>query len=109
MRVRLLAVAAAIWTAANAGFYLVVIHAQGGSPAWWYLAVLGVAAASFALAAAEVWPTPMLITGVVVLIACAVAGILSIGVLLVPGIVAAVAALASRPHLPRPRASRPAG
>ena|SRR5690348_13739392 len=109
MRVRFLAMAAAIWTAANAGLYLVVIHAQDGSPVWWYLAALGLATASFALAAAELWPTPMLITGVVVLTACAVAGILTIGLLLVPGIVAAVASLASRPHLPRPRAGMPAG
>jgi hypothetical protein len=104
MRVRYLAIAAAVWVAANAGLYLVTIHAQGNSPAWWYVATLAVAAAAFALAAAGLWPRPMLIAGTVVLIADAVLGILSIGVFLIPGVIAAVVALASQPGPKRPRA-----
>ena len=108
MRARILAIAAAVWTAANAGIYLLVISAQGNSPAWWYLAILGISALLFALAACRLWPVPMLITGAVLLTAAALAGVLSIGLLLVPGVLAAVAALG--PTRPRPaRRARPTG
>jgi len=116
MRARILAIVAAAWTAANAGIYLLVISAQGNSPVWWYLAVLGTAALLFAFAAARLWPVPMLITGAVLLTAAALAGVLSIGLLLVPGVLAAVAALgptrpppAGQPRAGRPRAGMPAG
>ena len=65
MRARFLVIGAAVWTAANAGIYFVVISAQGNTPAWWYLAVLGAATLSFALAAGRLWPVPMLTTGAV--------------------------------------------
>jgi hypothetical protein len=92
MRARYLAVAAAAWTAANAVLYFAVIHAQGGSPAWWYVAVLAAVLTMLALAVAGRWPRPMLIASAVLLAGCAVAGALSIGLLLVPGVVAALAA-----------------
>ena len=105
MRARILAIAAAVWTAMNAGIYLLVISAQGNLPAWWYLAVLGVSALLFALAACRLWPVPMLITGAVLLTAAALVGVLSIGLLLVPGVLAAVAALGPthRPPAGQPR------
>jgi len=93
MRARFLAIGAAVWTAANAGIYFLVISVQGNSPAWWYLAVLGTSALLFALAAGRLWPAPLLITGAVLLTAAALAGVLSIGLLLLPGVLAAVAAL----------------
>ena len=93
MRARFLAIGAAVWTAANAGIYFVVISAQGNTPAWWYLAVLGAATVLFALAAGRLWPVPMLITGAILVTGAALAGVLSIGMLLVPGVLAAVAAL----------------
>ena len=67
MRARFLAIAAAVWTVANAGIYLLVISAQGNSPAWWYPAVLGTSALLFALAAGRLWPVPLLITGAILL------------------------------------------
>jgi hypothetical protein len=116
MRARFLAIGAAVWTAANAGIYLLVISAQGNSPAWWYPAVLGVAAVLFALAAGRFWPVPLLITGAVLLTGAALVGVLSIGLLLVPGVLAAVAALGptrgpggGRPRHSRPRAGMPTG
>ena len=116
MRARILAIAAAVWTAANAGIYFLVISAQGNSPAWWYLAILGISALLFALAACRLWPVPMLITGAVLLTAAALVGVLSIGLLLVPGVLAAVAALgptrpppARQARPTRPRAGMPAG
>src|SRR5215470_12017176 len=109
MRARILAIGAAVWTAANAGIYLLVISAQGNSPAWWYLAILGASTLFFVLAAARMWPAPMLITGAVLLTAAALIGVLSIGLLLVPGVLAAVAALGPTRPPPdgRPRPTRP--
>jgi hypothetical protein len=116
MRARFLAIGAAVWTAANAGIYYLVISAQGNTPAWWYLAVLGVATLLFALAAGRLWPVPLLITGAILLTGAALAGVLSIGMLLVPGVLAAVAAAgptrrpqAGSPQARRPRAGMPAG
>ena len=115
MRARFLAIAAAVWTAANAGIYLLIISAQGNSPEWWYLAVLGTSALLFVLAAGRVWPVPLLITGAVLLTAATLIGVLSIGPLLVPGVLAAVAALGStrrqggRPPASRPRERMPTG
>jgi len=111
MRARFLAIAAAVWTAANAGIYLLVVSAQGNSPAWWYLAMLGTSALLFVLAAGRLWPVPLLITGAILLSGAALAGVLSIGMLLVPGALAAVAALGPtrRPQSGHSRAGMPAG
>jgi hypothetical protein len=88
-----------------------VISAQGNTPAWWYLAVLGVSTLLFALAAARLWPVPLLIAGAILLTGAALAGVLSIGLLLVPGVLAAVAALGPtrRPQTRHPRARMPTG
>ena len=88
-----------------------VISAQGNTPEWWYLAVLGVSALLFILAAGRLWPVPLLITGAILLTAAALAGLLSIGVLLVPGVLAAVAALGPtrHPQARHPRAGMPTG
>jgi len=105
MRARILAIGAAVWAGANAGIYLLVISLQGNSPAWWYVAVLGIAAVLFALAAARLWPVPLLSAGALLLTGAALAGVMSIGLLLVPGVLAAVAALGpTRP--PQARRSR---
>jgi hypothetical protein len=116
MRARILAIGAAVWTAVNAGIYLLVISAQGNSPAWWYPAILGISVLLFVLAACRLWPVPMLITGAVLLTSAALVGVLSIGLSLVPGVLAAVAALgptrrppAGQPRPTRPRARMPAG
>jgi hypothetical protein len=121
MRARFLAIAAAVWTAANAGIYYLVISAQGNTPEWWYLVVLGAATLLFALAAGRLWPVPLLIIGAILLTGAALAGVLSIGMLLVPGVLAAVAAAgptrrpqagspqAGNPQAGRPRAGMPAG
>jgi hypothetical protein len=111
MRARFLAIGAAVWTAANAGIYFLVISAQGNTPEWWYLAVLGTCTLLFALAAGRLWPVPLLITGAVLLTGAALAGVLSIGMLLVPGVLAAVAALGPtrRPQAGQPGARMPTG
>jgi hypothetical protein len=111
MRARFLAIGAAVWTAANAGIYFLVISAQGNTPAWWYLAVLGTSTLLFALAAGRLWPVPLLITGAILLTGAALAGVLSIGMLLVPGVLAAVAAMGPTrgPRAGRTGAGMPTG
>lgn len=111
MRARLLAIGAAVWTAANAVIYLLVISAQGNSPAWWYVAVLGAAALLFAVAAGHRRPAPLLIIGAILVTAAALTGVLTIGMLLVPGMLAAIAALGpTRRHQPgHPGAGMPTG
>ena len=101
MRARILAIGAAVWTAVNAGIYLLVISAQGNSPAWWYLAILGTSVLLFVLAACRLWPAPMLITGAVLLTAAALVGVLSIGLLLVPGVLATIGRRQERTREPR--------
>jgi len=114
MRARFLAIGAAVWTAANAGIYLLIISAQHNPPQWWYVAVLGTAAFLFALAAGRLWQVPLLIIGAALVTGAALIAVLSIGLLLVPGVLAAVAALGptrrprgGQPKAPRPRAGVP--
>jgi len=98
-------------SAMSAGIYFLVISAQGNTPAWWYLAVLGTSTLLFALAAGRLWPAPLLITGAILLTGAALAGVLSIGMLLVPGVLAAVAALGPTRHQQarHPRTGIPTG
>jgi len=95
------------WVAAYAGTYVAVIRGQGNSPAWWYLAVLAVGVVPLALAAAGRWSRPALTAGAVLLGLAALAGVLSVGLLLVPGVVAAAAVVAMAPA-PPPRVHTPA-
>jgi hypothetical protein len=106
MRSRYLMLGAAVWAAGYTGIYLAVIHGQGNSPAWWYVALLAAGTGSLVLAGAGRRPRPLLIVGVVCLGLAALAGVLSIGLLLVPG-VAAAAVAAARPSW-RPHAGGPA-
>jgi hypothetical protein len=91
---RWLAVGAVVWTAGYAGVYLAVVSGQGSPPAWWYVALLGVGAGSLAFAAAGLWPRPGMVLGAAGLAVAALAGALSIGMLLIPAVAAAAAAAA---------------
>jgi FtsH-binding integral membrane protein len=93
---RYLAIGAALWAAGYTGIYLAIIHGQGNSPAWWYVALLAAGAGSLAFAAVRRRPLAPLIAGMVCLALAALAGVMSIGLLLVPGAVAAAVA-AARP------------
>jgi hypothetical protein len=78
-------------------------HREGNAPAWWHLALLAAGTGPLAVAATRRWPRPALIFGAARL---ALAGVLPIGMLLVPAAVAAAVAAAGT--FPRPRASEPA-
>lgn len=92
VRSRYLVPGAAVWASGYTGIYIVIVGGQGSSPAWWYVALLAAGAGSLALAAAGRRPRPPLIIGAVCLALAALAGVLSIGLLLVPGVVAATVA-----------------
>ena len=96
MRFRYLALGAAVWAAGYTGLYIAIIHADGNSPAWWYVALLAAGTGSLVLAAAGQRLRPLVILGVACLALAALAGVLTIGLLLVPGVVAAAVA-AARP------------
>jgi hypothetical protein len=107
VRGRYLAVAAAAWTAAFAGLYMIVVWAQGNSPVWWVVAALVAAIAMLLLAAADLWAMPMLIAAAVLLGGLAIAGSPSIGLLLAPAAAAAVLAVIRLAD--RPRSGTPTG
>src|SRR5215471_11703424 len=98
-RRRILAAAAAVWVAGYLVVYLVIIGWQGdGPPAWWYVGLL-VLVMGLLAGAAIGNPGRGVLVGTVVLLGFAtLIAMLSIGILLIPAVAAAVAAAAfSRP------------
>ncbi len=95
----LAAIACAI-SAAMGVVYVLVIRAQGdSSPAWWVLAMLGVAAVLTGVAAARRTPrrSVLLLTAGCLLVPLGILGILTIGVpILVAGALAILAGARSR-------------
>lgn len=84
-RARLLAGLDAALVAAFAVGYLLIIRSQGNRPVVWFLAFL--AAATACALVAVVRRTPQALIGnLVILAVCAVLGLFSIGVLLLPAI-----------------------
>jgi hypothetical protein len=94
MRSRWLVIGAAVWTAGYGGVCLAVIAGQGSAPAWWYVALLVGAAGSLVVASAGQRRRPILIVAAAMLAVAALAGVLSIGMLLVPAVVATAVAAA---------------
>jgi hypothetical protein len=94
VRARILAAAAAVWTIAYAIVYLVVISGQGNSPAAWYVVMLAIGAVSLVVAAAGRAMRPALIFGTIVLGIATLLGLLSIGLLLLPALIASAVAIA---------------
>jgi hypothetical protein len=86
--------AAAAWTVVFAAAYLLVIRSQGGTPAWWFLALLVVAAGLLIAPLRGRAVRPALIGAAIVLGLCSMLGIASIGIFLIPAVVAAAFAAA---------------
>ena len=96
-----MAIFAAAWTAGFAGLYLILIRSQGNSPVWWVLVALATIIAMLVLAAAGWRAKPMLTIASVLLALFTILGSASIGLLLLPAVVAAIIAiirLADRPR-----------
>ena len=109
MRTRYLAAFAAVWTAGFAGLYLILVRAQGNSPVWWVLVTLATIITMLVLAAAGWQAKPMLVTASVLLALFTILGSASIGLLLLPAVVAAIIAfirLADRPRYGTPSRQR---
>jgi len=91
VKVRLLALGLAVWVAAYAWVYVESMRDQGNTPYWWYLAVIAAGAVPSLLAALGLQSRPVLICGAVILGIAAVLALPSIGMLLLPGVIAAAA------------------
>lgn len=98
VKVRLLALGLAVWVAAYAWVYAESMRDQGSTPYWWYLAIIGAGAVPSLLAAAGLRSRSVLICGVVILGIAAVLALPSIGMLLLPGVIAAAAAAVLSPR-----------
>jgi hypothetical protein len=90
---RVIAAAATAWSVVYVVVYLWVIDAQEGAIAWWYVVLIVLAALSFALAALGIWARAALTVGLVTSALATLVGLLSLGALLAPTIVAAAIAL----------------
>ena len=95
MRARWWGVAAALWTLGYVLLYVAVIRHQGSDVAWWYVLLLWLASALASCADLTPRPRTALVGALVVYGACTLVAMLSIGVLLVPAVLAC--ALALRP------------
>ena len=98
VKVRLLALGLAVWVAAYAWVYVESMRDQGSTPYWWYLAVIGAGAVPSLLAAIGVRSRFVLACGAVILGIAAVLALPSIGMLLLPGVIAAAAVAVLSPR-----------
>jgi hypothetical protein len=90
---RVFAAAATAWSVVYLVVYLWVIDAQEGAIAWWYVVLIVLAALSFAVAALGTWARAALTVGLVTSALATLVGLLSLGALLAPTVVAAAVAL----------------
>ena len=96
---RYLAGAAALWAFAYVCGYVALIHRQNDSPvAWWYVALVAAGVVALGGVAAATWGRPGLVVGVAALAVASLLGVLTIGLLLIPAVVATVIAIALHPH-----------
>jgi cytochrome bd-type quinol oxidase subunit 2 len=80
-------------------FYLWVILSQGGAAVWWYVVLLAVATLGLAVAAIPAlgaWQRPALTVGFAASTLAMFVGLMSVGILLAPTVVATVIALVVR-------------
>jgi hypothetical protein len=93
---RVRAAAATAWSVVYLVAYLWVVDAQNGAIAWWYVVLMVFAALSFAVAGT--WARAALTVGVVISALARLVGLLSLGALLAPTVVAvAIALVVTRP------------
>jgi hypothetical protein len=93
---RCLAIAATVWAAGFVAVYVALVREQGNPPAWWYVALVAAGALLVALPRVGRWAKRRLILGALLLGLAALAGALSIGLLLAPAV--ALAAIAAARH-----------
>jgi hypothetical protein len=88
-----------LWAFAYALGYVALIHRQDESPvAWWYVALVAGGVVALGGVAAATWGRSGLVVGVTVLAVASLFGVLTIGLLLIPAVVATVIAIALPPN-----------
>jgi hypothetical protein len=90
---RIFAGVAAAWSLVYLVVYLWVIDAQDGEIVWWYVGLIVLAGLSLTLAALGAWARAALTVGLVISVLAMLVGMLSLGALLAPTVVAAAIAL----------------
>ncbi len=85
---RILAAVAAVWCACYLVGYLRVVRAQSDDPAWWYVALVGVAVLSGVGAAIGIAVRPALVGGLIASALATVLGLFTIGGWLGPAVAA---------------------
>jgi hypothetical protein len=106
VKVRLLALSLAAWVALYAWVYIVSMRDQGSTPYWWYLAIIGAGAVPPLLTAAGLRSRSLLICDAAILGGAAIPALPSQGLLMLPGVIAAVVLAGRIPagrHHPKPR------
>jgi hypothetical protein len=98
VKVRLLALGLAAWVTAYAWVYVESMRDQGSTPYWWYLAIIGAGAVPPMLAAASLRSRSLLVCDAVILGIAAVLALPSIGLFLLPGVIAAAAVAVVSPR-----------
>jgi len=94
-----LAGGSALWAFADALGYVVLIHRQDESPvAWWYVALVAGGVVALGGVAVATWGRSGLVVGVTALAVASLLGVLTIGLLLIPAVVATVIAIALPPN-----------
>lgn len=94
---RSLPIAATMWAAGFIAVYLAVVRGQGNQPAWWYVTLVAAGALLVVLPRMGRRARGRLILGTLLLGLAALAGALSIGLLLAPAVVLAAVAAARLP------------
>ena len=95
VRSRYLAGVAAGWAFAYTCGYVALIHRQEDSTvAWWYVALIAGGVVALGGAAAGRWGRRGLVLGLAVLVVATLLGAMTIGVFLIPAVLAAVVAVA---------------
>jgi hypothetical protein len=90
-KTRIYAFAAAVWAALYLGAYLVIVSSEGNGVAWWYVALIFAAVALTVAAGIEgatSRASKALLVALIVLGFAALMAVLTIGILLLPAIIA---------------------
>jgi len=90
---RVLARLATLWSALYLLVYVRAIAAQGGTIAWWYVALVVLVVLTLGVAGAGLVVRAALPIGLALAVVSMMLGLLSVGVLLAPAVVAAALAL----------------
>jgi len=101
VKTRIWAAAAVVWAVLFVVLYLWQVHQDGNDPAWWYVVVVALAAV-LTLPAAVQGPGLRqgqgLLAALVIFVVAALIGGLTVGPVLIPGIIAVAVALKATPQ-----------